>query len=98
MEYLNLRGPLYSIGSAIYIIIVFILYYFIAMTTLTIGYTMGNLPKDKAGIVSKEHICEGQSVHQCYCSFGHCTLAIMILVQLQTCIQLSSGHVPIAID
>lgn len=24
-----------------------------------LGYMMGNLPKDKIGLVSKEHVCEG---------------------------------------
>ena len=33
----------------------------IMIIIMCIGYTMGNLPKEKAGIVSKEHICEGQA-------------------------------------
>ena len=26
---------------------------------VNIGYMLGNLPKDKSGMISKEHVCEG---------------------------------------
>lgn len=28
----------------------------------TTGFMLGNLPKEKAGLISKEHICEGNDV------------------------------------
>ena len=27
------------------------------------GFMLGNLPKEKAGLISKEHICEGMSTY-----------------------------------
>ena len=37
-------------------------YFYVA--SIYAGFMLGNLPKDKAGLISKEHICEGGS--QCH--------------------------------
>lgn len=31
-------------------------------TTWYLGYMLGNLPLEKSGIISKEHVCEGETL------------------------------------
>ena len=74
-----MRGSLESLEVIIIDVYMFSLYYderFIRVfrgyhccNFYSLGYMMGNLPKNRSGIVSKEHICEGMIALSLYIVF-----------------------------